>query len=312
MAFWIEPLLAMLRRGQPATLVHIAKVEGSGPREPGAVMLVGPDELHGTIGGGELEYRAVKQARALAPTGRGAIDQTSLGPEIDQCCGGRVTLAYEPFGATDVALVEDLLQKAHGSVPIWRQTEISAGGDVRRDFIDTEPGDLPADTEMAVMTERLNPDHIAVYIFGAGHVGVATMRALAPLGFEVTWIDDRAGLMSADAVARKLELAIPESAVEQAPSNAYYLVMTHSHDLDLKICEAVLRRGDAAYLGLIGSKSKRAHFLHRLGETGLDVSRLTCPVGLPNILSKEPAVIAASIAADLLLRRERGVSHAEK
>ncbi len=312
MAFWIEPLLAMLRRGQPATLVHIAKVEGSGPREPGTVMLVGPDALYGTIGGGELEYRAVRRARELAPTGRGAIDQTSLGPEIDQCCGGRVTLAYEPFGAADAAPIEDMLRRAHGSAAIWRQVEISADGDIRRDVVDTEPGDLPADADVAVLAERLNPDSAAVYIFGAGHVGAATVRALEPLGFAVTWIDDRAGLMSAHAGARKLELAIPESAVEEAPPNAYYLVMTHSHDLDLKICEAVLTRGDAAYLGLIGSKSKRAHFLHRLHDAGHDVSRLTCPVGLPGILSKEPAVIAASIAADLLLRREGGVSHAEK
>jgi xanthine dehydrogenase accessory factor len=90
--------------------------------------------------------------------------------------------------------------------------------------------------------------------------------------------------------------------VHSANAGDFYLVLTHSHALDLEIVQAVLKRGDAGYLGLIGSLTKRAVFTHRLTQQGFDVSALHCPIGLPGITGKEPEVIAASIVADLLAR----------
>lgn len=104
---------------------------------------------------------------------------------------------------------------------------------------------------------------------------------------------------------RTLALAMPDLIVDEAPADAYWLVMTHSHDLDFDICEAVLRRGDAAYVGLIGSRTKHATLVARLRRRGLNddvIARLTCPIGLPGIRGKQPGVIAASVAADLLFR----------
>jgi xanthine dehydrogenase accessory factor len=101
---------------------------------------------------------------------------------------------------------------------------------------------------------------------------------------------------------------MPELAVEEAAPDAWFLVMTHSHPLDELICAAVLKRGDFAYLGLIGSRTKRALFRKRLAAEGFSpkaLDRLICPIGLASIGSKEPAAIAASVAADLLIRRER-------
>jgi xanthine dehydrogenase accessory factor len=157
--------------------------------------------------------------------------------------------------------------------------------------------------------ERMNPTAEALWLFGAGHVGRALVPALHPLGFEITWIDGRAGQFRGWALpgVKQLALAMPELAVDEAPPGAIFLVMTHSHPLDEAICEAVLRRGDFAYLGLIGSETKRARFVRRLGEAGIpaeDLARLTCPIGLSGITSKEPTAIAASVAADLLMRRE--------
>ena len=110
---------------------------------------------------------------------------------------------------------------------------------------------------------------------------------------------------------KTLALAMPELAVDEAPPDTIFLVMTHSHPLDEAICEAVLRREDFAYLGLIGSDdearplpssgSARPAFRARL------LDRLVCPIGLPAIESKEPAAIAASVAADLLIRREQAL-----
>ena len=89
--------------------------------------------------------------------------------------------------------------------------------------------------------------------------------------------------------------------------------MTHSHPLDLAVCEAVLRRGDFAYLGLIGSATKRSRFTRRLRARGLDpaqVGRLVCPIGIPGIADKRPAVIAAAVAAQLLIAFEEAAEAA--
>src|SRR4029078_5976952 len=94
-------------------------------------------------------------------------------------------------------------------------------------------------------------------------------------------------------------------AVATAPPAAFYLVAPHEHALDLRIVEAILRRGDAAFCGLIGSRTKRARFLHRLPDRGVGddaIARLTCPIGIDGIEVKSPEVIAAAVVAQLLQR----------
>jgi xanthine dehydrogenase accessory factor len=83
--------------------------------------------------------------------------------------------------------------------------------------------------------------------------------------------------------------------------------MTHSHALDLRLCHAILARPEHAgtpdWFGLIGSGTKRSQFEARLRERGIDDARLAnmvCPIGLPDIAGKAPAVIAASSVAQLL------------
>lgn len=159
-----------------------------------------------------------------------------------------------------------------------------------------------------------SPRH-QLYLFGAGHVGKAVVRALAELPFAVAWIDGRAGMFPADLpanVAKRLS-DDPAREVAAAPADAFFLVMTHSHPLDLEICAQVLWRGDFAWLGLIGSETKRARFAGRLRAIGLPahaLARLTCPIGVSGIRSKQPAAIAASVAAQLLIiaeqRRDKG------
>ena len=92
--------------------------------------------------------------------------------------------------------------------------------------------------------------------------------------------------------------------IKKALSGAFYLVLTHQHDLDLRITEAILRRNDFAFLGLIGSATKRQRFIHRFEQRGLPASaiaRVTCPIGLPGLTGKEPEVIAASVVAQMLM-----------
>lgn len=282
-------ILAELQRGRSCAMVTVAQVKGSAPREEGARMLVTADGFHGTIGGGTLEWRAL--ASAQSQTGGGAsVHMAShvLGPDLGQCCGGHVTLVTECFDQTSLEQVRMLAaREAAGSFSIT--------------------GRLACQPQM---TEQFGRDQRRVYLFGAGHVGRALVLAMAPLPFDVHWIDPRPGAFPS-AVPQNVTLLSPENPVAElaaAPEGALVLVMTHSHALDLAITDAALRNPACAEVGLIGSATKRARFEHRLRAAGVPAKRveqLVCPIGMPGIASKEPAAIAISTAAQLLLFDER-------
>jgi xanthine dehydrogenase accessory factor len=144
-------------------------------------------------------------------------------------------------------------------------------------------------------------------LYGAGHVGRAIAALLATLPCRVQWIDEReeqfpAGLVLPPHIERVCVEPV-QAEVAVAPPGAHVLVLTHSHDLDFAIVEAVLRRGDFAFLGLIGSGTKRARFEHRLlarGFTPEQVARMASPIGIEGLAGKEPEVVAVSAVAQLL------------
>jgi xanthine dehydrogenase accessory factor len=144
-------------------------------------------------------------------------------------------------------------------------------------------------------------------LYGAGHVGRAIVRLLSAIPCQVQWIDERESEFPADALLpvhiERVCVEPVEAEVDVAPDGAFYLVLTHRHDLDMRIAEAILRRGDFGYLGLIGSRTKRARFLHRYEQRGIaaeSLARMTCPIGVPGITGKEPDVIAVAVVAQLL------------
>ena len=253
--------------GRSAVVVEVTAAKGSVPRETGTRMLVSADDVAGTIGGGHLELKAIASAREMLRTVEPALrtEHYPLGPALGQCCGGAVTLGYARLDAAALAR--------------W-------------------PVDAP---------------RFHLQLFGAGHVGRAIAQALAPLNVVIDWIDERdeefpaqfhvyGGIHRSDwpAHIRKVCVDAVEGEVRSAPPGAFYLVLTHRHDLDLRISEAILARADFGFFGLIGSQTKRARFLHRFEQRGLDAARLTCPIGLTGIIGKEPEVIAASVVAQLL------------
>ena len=131
------------------------------------------------------------------------------------------------------------------------------------------------------------------------------MRALAELPCRVTWVDERDDMFPATVPANvRIEATdTPEALVVAAPPGTSFLVMTHSHALDQRLAEAILSRPGADWFGLIGSHTKRKQFEHRLRARGIDQERIAamvCPIGIPGISGKAPAVIAASVAAQLL------------
>ncbi len=143
-------------------------------------------------------------------------------------------------------------------------------------------------------------------LYGAGHVGRAVVRLLATLPCRVRWVDERESEFPSDPLPPHIERCCVEpvqAEVAAAPPGAFHLVLTHSHALDLALTEAILSRGDFGWFGLIGSRTKRARFEHRLLARGFDaalVRCITCPIGLPGIEGKEPEVIALAVVAQML------------
>jgi xanthine dehydrogenase accessory factor len=166
-------------------------------------------------------------------------------------------------------------------------------------------GDTHTDMRDRWLAERLSAPAVPFYVYGTGLLAQALVRALAGLPFDVVWIDQDPDRFPASPPAHVTLLASdrqPEIA-RSAPAGAFHAVMTVSHDLDFAIVRAALETGDFAYLGVIGSRMKRKRLHSRLAECGIPpdrLARLICPIGLPEISSKTPAVIAVSIAAQAL------------
>jgi len=336
-----------------AVLVTVALVEGSGPRQPGARMLVTAAGQCDTIGGGHMEQRAADIARAmLALAGRapddgnadtirrafpaavpGAVrlERFALGPSLGQCCGGVVHLVFELLDGDLCAVLHALRERRREDC--LRLTAIDGtpyallfDGTGRALAGTAGYGDLPAPglpnmaAWLAAPVTTLVRDPAGrrwladpcltprahLTLFGAGHVGAAIVRAMAGLPCRITWVDEREDMFPPvvpDNVTVEAS-DTPEALVAAAPAGGSFLVMTHNHALDQRLTEAIMMRADVGWFGLIGSLTKRRKFEHRLMERGVDAARIAamvCPIGLPGISDKAPAVIAASVCAQLLM-----------
>jgi len=257
--------LHWLEQRTPGIVVEIVQARGSAPRGAGTRMLVSGVRAIGTIGGGHLEFKALALARDMLAARATASRRVrfALGPALGQCCGGVVELEFTPLDDQAVAR--------------W-----------------PEPGPLM---------------HLQMH--GAGHVGHAIATLLCTLDVRCDWVDERD-----EAFAPTTTLGTPwpgsvrrrvadgaEHEVATAPPGAFFLVLTHDHALDLRIAEAALRRDDAAFVGVIGSRSKRERFRHRLAARGMDdarIGRMQCPVGLPGVGGKQPEIIALAVVAQLM------------
>lgn len=156
-----------------------------------------------------------------------------------------------------------------------------------------------------LLFEPMGQPQAQIAVFGAGHVGRALVPLLASLPCKVRWIDSRENEFPEHIPASVEKIVNDEvvDEVENMPPGSYYIVMTHNHQLDLELTAAILKRGDFAYYGLIGSKTKRVKFEHRLRERGFEdalMARMRCPMGLPEVKGKLPVEIAVSIAGEVI------------
>ncbi|MDG4890133.1 xanthine dehydrogenase accessory protein XdhC [Mesorhizobium sp. WSM4887] len=315
----VQSLKAFLGQAGRAALVEVAATKGSTPREAGAFMLVSPSAIFGTIGGGQLEFMAIDKARqmlfspiegamavkrpewvrsegtttapstapATPPDGLAAtlpsrgrearieVDETCatldvpLGPEIGQCCGGRVEVLIR---LVDAKIEQELVAKA-----------------------EAEEAHLPH-----------------VYVFGGGHVGQALAASLALLPIHVEVVETRADALEGMPETVETRLTpMPEAVVREARAGSAFAILTHDHALDFLIVAEALKRDDAAYVGMIGSKTKKATFKNWFlkSDEGSEAqfNRLVSPIGGNAVKDKRPPVIAALAAAEIMTAL---VSHA--
>ncbi len=258
---WVAAVARLRARREPGVLVTVAAVRGHAPRKAGAKLVVGRTESWGSIGGGNIEAVAIDRARELlAPGAEPELMEFALNDKVTNRHG------VQCCGGTVTVLLEPL-----PVVPV-------------------------------------------VAIFGVGHVGWELARILARHELDLHLIDtrpdqlaeDRLGVL-ADAVAQvhvHHTPLLPEEVLAELPPGAHILIMTHDHAEDAALCDAALRLPELGSIGLIGSSAKWARFRQRLategGHDAAAIDRITTPIGLPEITGKEPAVIAVSVAADLL------------
>lgn len=262
---WLAAVASLRARRVAGVIVTLAAARGHTPRNSGAKMVVSAGDVWGTVGGGNLEATAVAHARAM-------IADAAREPEL-------VKLALNDRAPSEFGMQ-------------------CCGGEV---------------------TMLLEPIPVvpSVAIFGMGHVGFELARILSRHDIELFVIDSRAEMLADERLAdltrgsarvQVRHAVVPESVLPDLPPTTHVLIMTHDHVEDIAVCDSALRVDGLASIGLIGSKAKWSRFRKKLiaeGHSAQELERITTPIGIPGLTAKEPAVIAVSVAADLLLTFER-------
>ena len=270
---WVGEAADLARAGTPFVVVTVAEVAGHAPRDAGTVMLVTADGQVATVGGGNLEHSAVLAAR-------------------------------------------DMLAARTGE-PTLRTVDLNPRGG--------EHGVQCCGGRVTLLLQPVLPDRPTIAVVGAGHVGWALVEVLRAVPVSVELVDSRADRLSLHpvtvpgqaAAVRLRHLPAPETAVADLPVGALLVVLTHDHAEDLAVLDMALRRqaehGDLAFIGLIGSSTKWAHFRRQLLDAGHGedvLASVTTPLGGPaptsTVISKDPAAIAIATAAQLLARLPAG------
>lgn len=330
---WLRELADTATAEGAGVRVSVIRADGSAPRSAGSAMIVGRDAFTGTIGGGALEMEGLKVARdMLKPENiKGAEPwhrrwrPFPLGPSLGQCCGGYVELLFELATPKEAEALSEMAARAQADETAVVLRPLESGrpltlldgdgtvGDSVPEPVGKAARELAGGSTAAAARvedwylETMRDPRVPLFLFGAGHVGRAVVNVLKDLPFEIYWVDTQADRYP-DSVphgVHRLVSADPADAARHAPAGAWHVVMTYSHAIDFDVCRNVLAADQFGYLGLIASKTKRVRFRKRLAEAGFSedqIARMHAPIGLPGLDGKEPATIAVSLAADLLIR----------
>lgn len=303
-ANWTIPIAALIEAGQTVVRATLLGATGSSPRVPGSSLVVTSTTIEGDLGGTLHDAVAASARALLAQSGHGpwhrSVLDHALNPIMEQRNGGVSRVLLEVFGPREART----LARPSGPVAL---RPLAAGPPLIWAGTDTLPDELPAATAAQLLSGARN---IVLYhgkdgealaeliasplaqlvVYGSGKVATALTRIVPGLPFVLTW----------------LETATAEEMVAtaaHAPDASFHVVTTGNHGTDYRITRTLLQHGRFAYLGMIGAGTKRQRLLDRLAADGLSpesLARIHCPIGLRDIKGKEPAVIAVSIAAQIL------------
>ncbi len=335
----------LLHKGEPFVMARIVRLVGSAPRTVGACCIIRRNgALLGTIGGGPLEYQVIERAKELFTEGMSTLVHFRLtGKELeasDMLCGGVADVYLEPLLSENSAVAEVYAQAArlvHEDLRGILVTLVAEGvggltpdsrvlihqGRVLAGSLKGLPGDLseltrkkkarlaplPEDGgEVFIETVAPDPD---LFLFGAGHVSRAVAHVAKMVGFCVTVIDDREEFANRERFADADDIRVAPFdgilARLAVTHNSYLVIVTRGHAYDYTVLRDALKT-QAAYIGMIGSRSKRRTIYDRLLEEGTSreaLSAVHAPIGL-EIGAGTPEEIAVSIVAELISVRPSG------
>ncbi|MDG2107227.1 MAG: xanthine dehydrogenase accessory protein XdhC [Woeseiaceae bacterium] len=331
---WIDELVDIAAAGERAILMTIAGIRGNASREIGSKMIVTMTHTVGSIGGGQLEYQAMRIAVGMLNDQKMTLLSFPVSSSLGQNYDDIVEILFEPIsdglpgwlrdlstlhGQRESAIIATRISQTNSSKNIVTADKIF-GSDApqtssvivnrARQILLESPLIITRDVQE--FYEPVIASNLNIAVFGAGHIGSSVVDALSSLDCNIRWIDNRRKMFRGEPRnVRIIEANDPVLEVNAMPRDSFYLVMTHSHAMDFDICGQILRRRDARYCGLIGSASKRQQFEKRFQKQGMSqslIDQLICPIGVDGISGKKPAEIAVAAAAEILLVRERIVA----
>ena len=313
-----EKLIAAAENGQRAVLCTLMASSGSSPRGAGARMAVFEDgSTYGTVGGGNVEYIASKEALDVLKTGKTYLRHFGLSLDqvasVGMICGGNVDVYYQLIGKEDLPVLYEIREALKRDENSWIYMKISEGNVqefkvvVKEEAMDPElfgtkavfrAGEPMIYTEPLVRSGR-------VYIFGGGHVGQALVPVLAGVGFRVCLFDSRDYLATPENFPAAEEVICGDyNHIDEKVNiteNDFVVIMSPGHKSDFELLEQVLKK-KTRYVGCIGSRQKVAKTQELLRKAGIPedvIQSVHSPIGL-NIRAETPAEIAISIAGEMI------------
>ena len=303
MALDYSTLKRLVDKNGPVSRILILEIKGSTPRGSGTEMYVWANGIEGTIGGGTLEFEAIKSAQEILKTRKTKLKSYPLGPELGQCCGGHVKLLTEYYDEKAVTNLKDQslnIRSVSGAA--------EAPETVKKLINQYKNGQVSFDQKLSDgwLIEKVITERSPIWIWGAGHVGSAILSLLAPMpNLEIYWLDtDNSRFPDLEfSNVYKIIYDSPEQFIKRAHPNAEHLILTYSHKIDLEICDKILHH-DFKWAGLIGSKTKFNRFKKKLlsfGHNEKKIDQIQCPIGYKNY-GKHPQHIALGVAVNWIER----------
>ena len=327
----MKKMFQYLIEGKEMVLVTVVASSGATPRGAGARMIVTEEgRIWGTIGGGAVEYRSEQMAKQVLKDKNSYGHDFSLTKDdvqnLGMICGGAVQVFFHYIpqnGEKHMELAKAGLDLYEQGKDLWLLSDMSKGGALglyskETGFMDVEDSEwlipylkrhpkLIKENNREIYVEQIQTSG-RVYIFGCGHVAQELVPVLEHVGFRCVAMDDRPEFANEALFpkAEKVMLIDFQKITDyvEITENDYVCVMTRGHAYDT-IVQAQVLKTPACYIGVIGSKAKKAGVyqqLYGMGFCEADTDRITSPVGL-TIKAETPAEIAISIAGQMILHR---------